>query len=130
VGTTTTLASGLQYPAAIAVGSAGVYWTDTNDETVMAVGLSGGTPTTLASGNGNGVGSNVDDPVSLTVDSKNVYWTNGGNASVMSVPVGGGSVTTLSVSPNDADPDGIAVTASAVFFGADGNGTIQELTPK
>jgi hypothetical protein len=57
---------------AIAVDTASVYWTDDYRGTVMKVPLSGGAPTTLASGQG--------APYGIAVDATSVYWTtNTGN---------------------------------------------------
>jgi histidine ammonia-lyase len=61
----TTLASGQNIPASIAVDAQSGYWTNTGDGTVMKVAINGGTPETLASG--------LNSPHCIAVDTKNVY---------------------------------------------------------
>lgn len=64
-----TIASGneVDFPAAIAVDSNNVYWTNRNAGDVMKATLGGGSPQTLASQQGS-------IPGDLAVDATGVYW--------------------------------------------------------
>jgi len=93
-----------------------IYWTDSLSGTVMKVALSGGTPTTLASGQGGG-------PNGIAVDSVSVYWANGGGA-VMKVPLGGGTPTTLAFGQNN--PECIVVDSTSVYWTDAFGGTVMK----
>ncbi|HEY6459075.1 MAG TPA: hypothetical protein VIY73_02960 [Polyangiaceae bacterium] len=54
-------------PQGIAVDAANAYWTDSQNQTVYAVPLAGGTPTTLA--------AKQVAPLAIAVDATSVYWT-------------------------------------------------------
>ena len=56
------------HPLGIAVDATSVYWTNYEGGTVQKVGLGGGTPVTLASGQAT--------PYDIAVDATSVYWTN------------------------------------------------------
>jgi len=108
-GVPTVIASGLNFPADIALDANNIYWTDNRDGTVMKAPLSGGTPTLIASGQ--------NFPFGIAVDSQNVYWTNnGGNTggSVMKAPIGGGEATVIASGQNF--PMGIAVDQTNVYW--------------
>jgi hypothetical protein len=94
------------------VDATSIYWTNVADGgTVMKVGLGGGTPTTLASGQGH--------PAGIAVDATSVYWTNSGSlgssdGTVMKVGLGGGAPTTLASDQNY--PTSIAVGVTSVYW--------------
>jgi DNA-binding beta-propeller fold protein YncE len=112
---------------AIAVDSTSVYWT-TIDGSVTKIGLAGGSPVTLVSG---------QSPQGIAVDANNVYWTNTGASStdgkVMKVPLGGGTPITLASGQNG--PSGIAADRTSVYWvnydiTTMGNGAVMRVTPK
>jgi hypothetical protein len=117
-------------PSLIAVDGTSVYWTATNDGTVMKVALGGGMPITLASGQ--------TSPYGIAVDDTNVYWTNVGGdvrsstGTVMKVALTGGSPVTLAT--GQAGPTGIAVDRTSVYWTnigvTSGAGSVMKLTPK
>jgi hypothetical protein len=78
---------------------------------IWSVGVDGGAPTLLASGEFTGVER-------IAADDANVYWVardlRSGAALLMSVPVGGGAVTTLH--RGGTDPRGIALDDARVYY--------------
>jgi hypothetical protein len=114
-GIVTTLASGQESPAGLAVDEQNVYWTSLGiriqDGSVRKVARAGGTPTTLAADQW-GVGADI------AVGSGYVFWTgnSGGaeTATVRKVPIDGGAVSVVvSGSSNGA---GIAVDPWRIYW--------------
>ena len=128
---TTTLASGLASPWAIAVGAGQVFWTSTTCSsppcvatgTVMKIGtgLGGGTVTTLA--------SEQQGPWALAVNSTSVFWTNLGSASgtamsctngtdcagsVVRTDIQGGGLSTIA--PHEGTPRGLVLDGTNVYW--------------
>jgi hypothetical protein len=121
-GTISTLVSPLPgSPSSIALDSTHVYWG--GSDTIMNVGLDGGTPQTLASGAG--------FAQCLAVDANNVYWTTLGSCpsdggvcapgSVFEVPLDGGTPFTLA--SGQLTPGSITVDPTHVYWVDYGNGT-------
>jgi sugar lactone lactonase YvrE len=103
-GIPTTLASGQDYPEAIAVNASAAYWVNSNGQTVQKVGLDGGAPVVLAMFQ-NGVNA-------LAIDDTSVYWTNYAG-SVVTTPLGGGTVATIG---GGLSPWGLAVGSGTVYW--------------
>ena len=117
-----TVASGLDYPNSIAVGSTSVYWMNQgkggpaavatpSTGSVMSCAIGGcARPTVMATGQ--------DNPIAIALDSVNVYWTNGGSnndaSSVAKCPVAGCVQPTVLTSLSCAE--GLAVDSTDVFF--------------
>jgi hypothetical protein len=95
---------------AIAVQGANVFYTD--GDNVLTVGVDGGTPVTLASGQA--------DPYSLAADAISVYWSNIGSPdpALLKAPIGGGTPVTLV----SGMPAHIAVDGTSVYFTSQGTG--------
>ena len=117
-GATITLASGQNGVARMAVDATNVYWTATNDGTVMKAPIDGsGPPVALA------VLQNY--PTGIAVDATSVYWTNHTGAAscaagaVMKVPIGGG--TPVALATDQPSADGIAVDAANVYWTTGGS---------
>src|ERR1700682_157325 len=122
-GTPTSIASGQNSPAGIAVDANNIYWTNNLDGTVMKVPIAGRTPTIIASGQ--------SFPFGIAIDDTYVYWTNNGTnagGTVMKAPIAGGSVTTLASGQNF--PLGIAVDGTSVYWTNNLGGTVMKRTPK
>ncbi len=90
-----------------------VYWSDPVAGTIMSVPKAGGTPVTLATGQGH--------PTSLVVAADSVYWitvTDQSSALVAKVPkTGGAPVTWVAGPPSAGDPTGdLAVDATGVYY--------------
>ena len=119
----TILASGLNWPGALAIDATDVYFTrggtsanNYSDGAVMKVPIEGGMPIMLASGQ--------RSPSGIAVDTSAVYWTDWGTFvgpsldhaldTVMAVPLGGGSPVTLASGQNG--PQGVAVDATNIYW--------------
>jgi hypothetical protein len=109
-GTLTTLAELTQSaPECLATDGTNVYFTATDDGTVLEVSVDGGSVVTLA--------SNQSEPFGIAVVESNVYWTNeGGNddGTVVKAPVGGGTLVTLA--SGQGAPAAIAVDGANVYW--------------
>jgi hypothetical protein len=96
-------------PSDLASEGTSLYWigtTSTEGGEVLAMGVSGGTPATLA--------SNLDNPGRLAVDGSQIYLTSDvAGGSVLAVSTGGGGVTTLATGLDY--PFAVAVD-DAVYF--------------
>ena len=93
----------------------------------MRVPIGGGTPTTLASSQG--------QPTSIAVDDENVYWGCGKTGLVMKMPIVGGPPVTLA--SGQLGPTAIAVDATSVYWTNQGtyaqafaDGSVMKVTPK
>jgi hypothetical protein len=126
----TVIATGQNYPYAVAVYGSNVFWTNQgtaatppyNGSVVQASTGGGGTPITLSSGDGN--------PIGIATDGTNVYWVDNTNPGlVKQVPVGGGTVITLA--QNEGSPYGIAIDppgfGSNVYWTAFSDNTVNSV---
>lgn len=120
----TTLATGQNIPADLAIGADSLYWVNNPDGTIMKVPLAGGVPVTLASGQLH--------PQGVATDATHVYWTAGGDlmdgpGSVMKLPLAGGTPITLASPPL---PWGIGLDATHVYWlGSFADGAVLRRVP-
>ena len=121
-------------PGFIVADATSVYWTNEGTQgatngVVMKVGLGGGTPVTLASGQAGAYG--------IAVDSANVYWTNNGTwnghayqgGGVMSAPLTGvpdGGVPTTLYSGQVGPYAQIAVDSTSVYWTNSSGGSVMK----
>jgi len=93
----------------LAIDSSRLYWTVPAETlgTVIAAGLDGGTPTTLASG--------LIYPEAMVVTSSGVFWIQQGpDGAIFSVPLSGGEPTPLS--SGWMSPQGITADDTSIYF--------------
>lgn len=113
-GVPTTLASAQFEPLEIAIDASNVYWTVQG--TVMKVPIQGGTPTLFASPS-----ASLSD-LYIAVDAANLYWQNG--QTLTRVATSSSAATALfSASGNKTMTGGLAVDATAVYWGYGAGGT-------
>ncbi|SHN36488.1 putative Ig domain-containing protein, partial [Mucilaginibacter sp. OK098] len=117
---TTTLGSGFNIPAGIAVDAAGnIYIGDQNNNVVKKIPGGTGTPVVI------GTGFNTPDGVAVDA-AGNVYVADDGNNLVKEIPVGGGPIITLG--SGFLQPFNVAVDAAGNVYVADrGNNAIKEI---
>lgn len=113
----TVLASGLNFPADVAIDGTSIYWVSwgngplyTNGS-VQKMALAGGAVTTLA--------SNEKDPSGIAIDGTSIYWTTSdvsamGVGAVRKMPLNGGAITTIA--PSENNPFYIAVDGTSVYW--------------
>jgi hypothetical protein len=94
----------------IAIDTANVYWTNIPGASVMRIAIAGGTPATLASGQ--------DNPTGIDVDGSSVYWANAasspGTGAIKKIAIGGGTAVTLASALTN--PTNVAVDNTSVFW--------------
>ena len=115
-GVAVTLASGQKTPNGLAVDATSLYWTNTDDGTVMKMGLDGGTPIPLASGQ--------RGPAALAVDATSIYWSNNGDSTGMwKMGLDGGNPAQLAFGGRTM---GIAVDATSIYWSDFDDGTVMK----
>ncbi|ASU36279.1 cadherin-like beta sandwich domain-containing protein [Mucilaginibacter xinganensis] len=117
---TTTLGSGFNIPAGIAVDGAGnIYIGDQNNNVVKKIPGGTGTPVVI------GTGFNTPDGVAVDA-AGNVYVADDGNNLVKKIPVGGGPIITLG--SGFLQPFNVAVDGAGNVYVADrGNNAVKEI---
>ncbi len=101
----------------VGIGSSpSLFWADAAGNIVAdpVIGLTGGAPAVLASGQ---IG-----PVGVVVNGGTVYWANRGDGTIMAVPVTGGAPTVLASGQNN--PAYVAVDNGTVYWADSSDGTV------
>ena len=83
-----------------------LYWADSGAGTIMAVPVTGGAPTVLASGQ--------NDPAEVVVNDGTVYWADSSAGTIMAVPVTGGTPTVLA--SGQPGPAYVAANGGIVYW--------------
>lgn len=102
------------HPVGVAVKGSYVFWTNWGAGTIQRVGLSGGTPVELSSG------ENL--PHRIVSDGTNVWWTSIGNDAVRRADIDGSNVTT--VADGQVDSLGVAIDETHVYWSNQGDKAI------
>ena len=121
---TQTRMSGLNYPADVAVSVDKIY--SASGSGILVAPLAFGTPVTNVSPTSrfkDGGGDLIHTGV--TVEGSTIWFTIGSLGTVATVPTSGGAARVLAT--NQADPEGIAVSANAIYWANQGDGTIMKL---
>ena len=109
-------ASGCGAEQVVISSSPSLYWADGAGNIVAdpVIGVTGGAPAVLASGQ--------NDPVGVVVNGGTVYWADSGAGTIMAVPVTGGTPTVLASGQND--PAYVAVDNGTVYWADSSAGTV------
>lgn len=97
--------------------STSIFWTDTDNNTVNKVGITGSKLEQLA--------ANDQTPFGIAVDATHVYWTSSLDGAVWRVGLNGGVAEPMA--ENQPFPVGIAVDETCIYWANFGDGTVMKL---
>ncbi|MCU0691153.1 MAG: hypothetical protein MUF54_07125 [Polyangiaceae bacterium] len=106
-----------RYATALAVDSTHIYYTDGELGEVRRLPLDGGTPTTIADGQGN--------PANIAMDDSYVAWTSSVMGTISSYAKLSGAVSVLAL--NQLSPSGVAVLDGVVYWANEGDGYVSKV---
>lgn len=106
-----TIASGLDHPAALAVGDTHAYVTEPDAGRIERIALDGGARQVMATGH---------RPLDVALDQGFVYWTDFVAGTVQRMPRGGGPVQVIA--PNEGHPSHLALDDAFVYWTTRGEG--------